>query len=193
MIKRLSVIIFISLIFKSSYSQNKVIIADFEVINGDTVFLKNFPDVEIKGFKNYKERRAYHILKKRVLKVYPYALLAKEKLNKMEGDLIKLKKRKRKRYIRKQVNSIKTQYKDELKNLTMSEGKILVKLIHRETASTSYDIVKLYRGRFNAFFWQAMAKVWDNNLKITYDPLNVKEDQLIEMIILNNHHITISK
>jgi hypothetical protein len=190
MIIRLGLIILISFFFKSSYCQDKIIISDFEIINGDTLFIKNFPDVEIKGFKNYKDRRAYYILQKRVLKVYPYALLAKEQLNKMEIDLKELKKRKRKRYIRRHVNSIKNQYKDELKNLTMSEGKILVKLIHRETATTSYDVVKLYRGRFNAFFWQAMAKVWDNNLKTTYDPANVQEDQLIEMIILNinNNH-----
>jgi len=190
MIIRLGVIILISFFFKSSYCQDKIIISDFEIIDGDTIFIKNFPDVEIKGFKNYKDRRAYYILQKRVLKVYPYALLAKEQLNKMENDLKELKKRKRKKYIRRHVNSIKNQYKDELKNLTMSEGKILVKLIHRETATTSYDVVKLYRGRFNAFFWQTMAKVWDNNLKTTYDPANVQEDQLIEMIILNinNHH-----
>lgn len=190
MIIRLGLIILISFFFKSSYCQDKIIISDFEIINGDTLFIKNFPDVEIKGFKNYKDRRAYYILQKRVLKVYPYALLAKEQLNKMEIDLKELKKRKRKRYIRRHVNSIKNQYKDELKNLTMSEGKILVKLIHRETATTSYDVVKLYRGRFNAFFWQAMAKVWNNNLKTTYDPANVQEDQLIEMIILNinNNH-----
>ena len=66
----------------------------------------------------------------------------------------------------------------------MSEGKILVKLIYRETNTTSYEIVKSYRGRFNAFFWQTMAKLWDNNLKTEYDPVNNREDMLIEHILI---------
>ena len=66
----------------------------------------------------------------------------------------------------------------------MSEGKILVKLIYRETQTTSYEIVKSYRGRFNAFFWQTMARIWENNLKTKYDPLSIREDMLIEHIII---------
>jgi hypothetical protein len=66
----------------------------------------------------------------------------------------------------------------------MSEGKILVKLIYRETKTTSYEIVKSYRGRFNAFFWQTMAKLWNNNLKTAYDPVNAREDMLIEHILI---------
>ena len=66
----------------------------------------------------------------------------------------------------------------------MSEGKILVKLIFRETNTTSYEIVKSYRGRFNAFFWQTMAKFWNNNLKTEYDPVNNREDMLIEHILI---------
>ena len=75
-------------------------------------------------------------------------------------------------------------YTDTLKKLTMTEGKILVKLIYRETNTTSYDIVKSYRGRFNAFFWQTMARIWDNNLKTEYDPVKIKEDMLIEHILI---------
>ena len=78
---------------------------------------------------------------------------------------------------------LKESYSDRLKKLTKSEGRILVKLIHRETNITTYDIVKSYRGRFNAFFWQSMARIWDNDLKTKYDPVNVKEDEFIEHII----------
>ena len=60
---------------------------------------------------------------------------------------------------------MRDEYEDKLKKLTINEGKILVKLIHRETDITPYKIVKSYRGRFNAFFWQTMARIWDNNLK----------------------------
>ena len=78
----------------------------------------------------------------------------------------------------------KEEYADKLKSLTMTEGKILVKLIYRETNTTSYEIVKSYRGKFNAFFWQTMAKFWNNNLKTKYDPICDREDMLIESILI---------
>mgnify|MGYP001380488592 CR=1 FL=1 len=90
------------------------------------------------------------------------------------------KRRHKKLYTKEVAKWVKEEYSEQLKNLTMSEGKILVKLIYRETKTTSYQIVKSYRGRFNAFFWQTMAKFWDNNLKTEYDPVNVREDMLIE-------------
>ena len=180
----LLVIIFISTI--NLYSQNKnVIIADLDIINGDTLFIKEFPEVEILEFKDNIERRKYYILKRRVLKVYPYALVAKEKLDAIQRGLDTIPKRRHKKRYTKQVASwVKEEYTEQLKSLTMSEGRILVKLIYRETKITSYDIVRSYRGRFNAFFWQTMAKLWENNLKTQYDPVNIKEDMLIEHIIL---------
>ena len=180
----LLVITFISTI--NLFSQNKkVIIADLDIINGDTLFIKEFPEVEILEFKDNLERRKYYILKRRVLKVYPYALVAKEKLDAIQEGLDTIPKRRHKKRYTKQVASwVKEEYTEQLKNLTMSEGRILVKLIYRETKITSYDIVRSYRGRFNAFFWQTMAKLWENNLKTQYDPVNIKEDMLIEHIIL---------
>ena len=79
---------------------------------------------------------------------------------------------------------------EKLKHIKkMNDGKILVKLIYRETNTTSYEIVKSYRGSFNAFFWQIMAKLWDNNLRTEYDPVNVEEDILIEYILTQaNQH-----
>ena len=180
----LLVITFISTI--NLFSQNKkVIIADIDIVNGDTLFIKEFPEVEILEFKDNIERRKYYILKRRVLKVYPYALVAKEKLDAIQEGLDTIPKRRHKKRYTKQVASwVKEEYTEQLKNLTMSEGRILVKLIYRETKITSYDIVRSYRGRFNAFFWQTMAKLWENNLKTQYDPVNIKEDMLIEHIIL---------
>ena len=180
----LLVITFISTI--NLFSQNKkIIIADLDIVNGDTLFIKEFPEVEILEFKDNLERRKYYILKRRVLKVYPYALVAKEKLDAIQVGLDTIPKRRHKKRYTKQVASwVKEEYTEQLKNLTMSEGRILVKLIYRETKITSYDIVRSYRGRFNAFFWQTMAKLWENNLKTQYDPVNIKEDMLIEHIIL---------
>jgi len=177
--------LFFSSIIYNIRAQNKVVIADFEIIDGDTVFFSDLPEVEILDFKNKEERNTYFILKRRVLKVYPYALVAKRKLNEIKLALDTIpKRRKKKRYIKQVTKWVKEEYSDKLKNLTMNEGKILVKLIYRETNNTSYEIVKLYRGGFNAFFWQLMAKFWDNNLKTEYDPLNVREDMLIEHILI---------
>ena len=94
------------------------------------------------------------------------------------------KRRHRKRYTKEIANWIKEEYAQQLKQLTMSEGRVLVKLIYRETQFTSYDIVKSYRGRFNAFFWQTFAKLYEKDLKSRYDPINKREDMLIEHIIL---------
>ena len=116
--------------------------------------------------------------------MFPYALKAKEILSEIEDSSLQIKrKRKRRKFIRKKVNEIKKNYEESLKKLTMSEGRILVKLIYRETSLTTYNIVKSYRGRFNAFFWQTMAKLWNNDLKTIYDPSGVREDYLIENII----------
>ena len=165
--------------------QEKVIVADFEIINDDTIFLSDISEVKILEFKNLKEKSQYHILKRRVLKVYPYAVIANEKLQSIHIGLDTISKRRhKKRYTKEVARWVKEEYTDRLKNLTMSEGKILVKLIYRETRATSYDIVKHYRGIFNAFFWQTMAKLWDNNLKTEYDPANIREDMLIEHIII---------
>ena len=178
------------LLFSVSYeasSQGKLIIVDLEVVGYDTVISSDLPEVEILDFKSQDEKNNYFILKRRVLKVYPYAVVAKKKLQeiKLALDTIPMR-RKKKRYTRKVAKWLKEQYTDRLKDLTISEGKILVKLIYRETNSTSYKILKSYRGSFNALFWQIMAKIWDNNLKTGYDPINIREDMLIEYILIED-------
>jgi len=171
----------------SGYAQDKLLIAPFTIVNADTFFIADVPEVEVLAFKNKTERTKYYILKRRVLKVYPYALIAKEKLMRIQNGIDSIPKRRhKKRYTREVAKWVKEEYADRLKNLTMSEGKILVKLIYRETNTTSYEIVKSYRGRFNAFFWQTMAKFWDNNLKTEYDPVNNREDMLIEHILIQS-------
>lgn len=174
----------------NSLAQDKVLIANFSIIDGDTFFIADIPEVDVLAFKDKNERKKYYILKRRVLKVYPYALAAKTKLQSIQNGLDSmLNRRHKKRYTKQMSKWVKEEYSDRLKNLSTKEGKILVKLIYRETNLTSYEIVKSYRGRFNAFFWQTIAKLWENNLKTEYDPLNVKEDKLIEHILLQNQLI----
>ena len=181
----LLVIALLSISSISSIAQDKLLIASFSIVNGDTFFIADVPEVKVLAFKNKKEHKKYNILKRRVVKVYPFAMSAKEKLMSIQIGLDSIPKRRhKKRYTKEVAKWVKEEYADRLKNLTMSEGKILVKLIYRETNTTSYEIVKSYRGRFNAFFWQTMAKFWDNNLKTEYDPVNNREDMLIEHILI---------
>ena len=179
------VIALLSVFSFTSYTQDKLLIAPFTIVNGDTFFISDVPEVKVLAFKNKEEHKKYNILIRRVLKVYPFAMSAKEKLLSIQKGLDSIPKRiHKKRYTKEVAKWVKEEYADRLKNLTMSEGKILVKLIYRETKTTSYEIVKSYRGRFNAFFWQTMAKFWDNNLKTEYDPVNNREDMLIEHILI---------
>ena len=181
---RISLSLLLNLVFISLNAQ-KLDVLDFEVVNHDTIFFSDLPQVEILEFKSKQERKIYFTLKRRVLKVYPYAVAAKNKLDQIEAAIDTIpKRRKKRRYTREVTRWVKEEYSDRLKKLTMSEGRILVKLIYRETNITSYEIVKSYRGIFNAFFWQTMARIWDNNLKTEYDPVNIREDMLIEHIII---------
>ena len=169
------------------FSQNTdLIVKEFIVDNGDTLLVSNIPSIQIISFKNTEERVKYYHLKRKVLKVYPYAIYARDKLLEVDSNLADInKKRKKKKYVKKVSDFLKKELANELKNLTRTEGNILVKLIYRETNISTYSLLKEYRGSINAFFWQTIAKAYDNNLRQTYDPLNNREDMFIEHIIVN--------
>tara|TARA_B100000902_G_C27306319_1_gene915680 strand:- start:2268 stop:2855 length:588 start_codon:yes stop_codon:yes gene_type:complete len=180
--------IYIFLLFNSFsvYCQD-IIIKDFIVEDGDTILIDEIPSLEIIIFKDDLERRKYLILKRKVLKVYPYALYTKNKLEEIELDLKKIKRKYRKKRYTKRVSVfLKKELGEELKKLTRTEGNILVKLIYRETNISTYKLLKKYRGNLNAFFWQTMAKIYDNDLKQEYDPVNNREDMFIEHIIIQS-------
>lgn len=177
-------ILFLLLLFSSVniFSQN--IIKDYVVEQGDTILLTEIPSIDIISFTNNKERWRYQILKRKVLKVYPYAIYTKQKLEEMENELNSIsRKRKKKIHTKKVAKFLKEELGEELKKLTRTEGNILVKLIYRETNISTYKLLKMYRGSVNAYFWQTMAKIYDNDLKQEYDPLNNREDMWIEHII----------
>lgn len=177
-------ILFLLLLFSSVniFSQN--IIKDYVVEQGDTILLTEIPSIDIISFTDNKERWRYQILKRKVLKVYPYAIYTKQKLEEIENELNSIsRKRKKKKHTKKVSKFLKEELAEELKKLTRTEGNILVKLIYRETNISTYKLLKLYRGSVNAYFWQTMAKIYDNDLKQEYDPLNNREDMWIEHII----------
>ena len=150
----------------------------------DTMPLVMLPSVEISDATSAEalaRLRAYNKLKRDVKKAYPYAKLAAAKFEEMDQNMAKMNKRQRKKYAKEQEKLLKDQFTEELKNLTVNQGKILMKLIDRETGNTSYDVIKTMRGSFNAFLWQGFARFFGSNLKDGYDPEG--EDETIESII----------
>lgn len=135
-------------------------------------------------FNNYDDYVAYYHLQRRTLKVYPYAKLAAERLTVLNQRLAKIKRKRAKKSYAKQVERyLEGEFKDELKKLTSTEGRILIKLIHRETGFTAHELIKNLRNGWRAFIYQTTAKMFDINLKTIYNPTEVEEDALIDYIL----------
>ena len=184
-------IIFIAT-YQNVFSQDENNSTYFKV-EGDSIYKKEIDLNEVViynpvEFLNNKERLDYFVLKRKVLKVYPYAKMASERLKKLNSRLDKIKsKRKRKKYTRMLEKFLQDELTVELKRLTRTEGQILVKLIYRETGSTAFSLVRELRNGFKAFTYNTIARVFKISLKETYDPLTVREDQFIEDILRNSN------
>jgi len=156
------------------------------IVEGDTVPIIYLDQVYVwgsKSFKNSAETRKWDRLVRNVKVAYPYAKLAGIKFEEYNRKIESVSSEKEKKRMMKQAeDELQAQFGPELKELTFTQGKILLKLIDRQTTNTSYDIVREFRGRFMAFFWQGIGKLFGYNLKTKYDPL--REDAEIERIVL---------
>jgi len=138
-------------------------------------------------FDSKENRRRYYILKRKTIKVYPYAKMAAERLDSLTKQLETLNsKRKKKRYAKKVQKYIENEFSAELKKMTRTEGQILIKLIHRQTGKTTFSLIKELRSGWRAFWFNNTASLFDISLKREFDPLNIKEDYLIEDILQRN-------
>lgn len=132
-------------------------------------------------WKSIDEKNKYLRLKRNVLRVLPYAIYAQKRYEQLDRDLALVdSKREEKALIKLCEQEIKEKINNEVKNLSVSQGKILIKLIERQTGNTSYDLVKDMKGSVTAFVYQGVARVFGHNLKSNYDPT---EDFEIENII----------
>jgi len=135
-------------------------------------------------FKSKKDRIRYLILRRKTIKVYPYAKLAADRLTTLNERLESLDKDyQKRRYAKKIQKYIEDEFSTELKKLTKTEGQILVKLIHRQTGHTTFDLIKELRSGWRAFWFNTTANLFDISLKEEFDPMNVEEDFLIEDIL----------
>ncbi len=161
----------------------------YYIIDGDSI-PREFIDLEEVvllnklEFNSKEDRRRYLILRRKTRKVYPYAKLASERLTTMTERLKTVeKKRDRRRYTKRIQKYIEEEFSEKLKKLTRTEGQILVKLIHRQTGRTAFDLVKELRTGWRAFWYNTTASLFDISIKEEYSPFENKEDYLIEDIL----------
>ena len=161
----------------------------YYIVQGDTI-PREYIDLEEVvllnklSFNNKVDRRRYLILRRKTRKVYPYAKLASERLLTMTKRLQTIKKKRQaSKYTKRIQKYIEQEFSEKLKKLTKTEGQILVKLIHRQTGTTAYDLVKELRTSWRAFWYNTTASLFDISLKQEYTPFSVEEDYLIEDIL----------
>jgi hypothetical protein len=149
------------------------------------------PEVEIKEvtvyahplFPRKSDFRKYERLVFNLKKVYPYAIVVRNRLSRVDAEMKNIdNENDRKEYLKKVEKDVFAEYEGAVRDMTITQGRLLIKLIDRETQNTSYTLIKDYRGKVAAAFWQGIARIFGTNLKEEYDPYG--EDALIESIIL---------
>jgi hypothetical protein len=162
---------------------------DYFVIEGDTIIRSEIELKEVIVFQplkfvSYEEAKRYILLRQRTLRVYQYAKLAADRLNILTERLTQINsKRKKRKYLRLIEDFIYNEFELELRKLSRSQGKILIKLIHRQTGNTTHQLVKELRNGWRALIYQTTASLFKLSLKDTYNPKEVYEDYLIEDIL----------
>ena len=182
-----SLIVFVSSVLQAQKTYNDKIDGTAVQImiteDGDTIIMAQLEDVSvtsIRKFRNKRERRHYHRMRYYANRVYPYAVEAVKVFREIEATTKDMKKKNRKKYIKKLQKDLKVKFKDPLKKLSRTEGKVLIKMIERELEKPVYTVVKELKGGFTAVYWQGMAKIYSINLKEGYNP---KKDPVLEMIL----------
>lgn len=182
--KNLIGILLFLIVFLPAFAQRDTLVVKARILDGDTLPVIDLAEVPILApymTGNEDDAKRFGKLVRMVKKVYPYARLAGLRFTEINVELEKADAKERKRLIKGIEDEVKDKYGEELKRLSFSQGKILIKLVDRETGNTSYDLVKEFRGSFMAFFYQNFARIWGYNLKTRYDPTG--EDKDIEMIV----------
>ena len=156
---------------------------DLLVKEGDffTIQLDEVKLLTKQKFKSQIDVRYYYWLRKKVYKAYPYAVIASQRLDSLSVRLKKIQRKSRKKkYIKLAQKYLEGEFTDQLKKMTHTEGRILIKLIHRQTGKTAYQQVKELRSGWRAFWYNTTASLFRLSLKSEYHPEHVNEDFLVE-------------
>jgi hypothetical protein len=166
-------------------TEKKGILMRAEIFHGDTFPVKYMPFVDIIAEQPNRTRvqqKRFNRLQYNVKKMYPYAKLAGSLLIKYQDEIAEAETEKeRKKYYKKIEDQLKEEFEGEIREMNSTQGRILIKLIDRETGNTSYAIVQEFRGNFSAFFWQSLSRMFGQDLKSNYDPKGA--DREIENIV----------
>lgn len=153
--------------------------------NGDTIPCSYLAPIYLYAKLSGKWKRYYADwtrLRNAVYVTYPYAVSAAKVMNEINLQLVNVSdKSKRKAIIKSREKELKSKFADKLTQLSVYQGKILMKLIYRETGNNCYEIIEEYKGSFNAAFWQTVALVFGSNLRQNYDPAGA--DANMEVIV----------
>jgi hypothetical protein len=165
---------------------DEVFLLESKVLNGDTIphiLLREVKVVPDWKFRSKRERKTYNRFVRNIKIALPYARVAANQLNSINAELAGIEgEKERKEFLKEAEKELFNQFEKPLRKLTFSQGRMLIKLIDRETGDTSYDLIKTYKGGFSAFFWQSVARMFGSNLKDEYD--GEREDKMIEHIII---------
>jgi hypothetical protein len=176
-------IIIALLLSPSSFAQpnsNGVRVQAYITASGDTIPMDWLQDVEVKT-KQTKAQTAYwqeyNRLRNAVYVTYPYARTAGIVITDINHQLTGItNKKQRRKIIRGREKELKKAFTDKLTNLSIYQGKVLMKLINRQTGNNCYEIIEEYKGGVNAVFWQGVAFVFGSNLKQPYNPNGKEKD-----------------
>lgn len=174
------ILFFVIVIFSGGlfFSQNQEEVS--YAVNNDTLHGYILEDINIEA-NGDEYRRKYNSAKYFIRRMYPYAILASQMLREYQDTLNEItSERKKNQFLRKANKELKEEFGDEIRDLSVTRGRYLVKLIYRETGISVYDIIKQYRGGVKAVFWQSLCVVNGQDLKETFDP---EEDIIIERIV----------
>ena len=170
----------------SKWGPNDTIIVSAIIYNGESMPYKELEMVYVSNLspdRLEKFIQAYNRLRNAVYVTYPYARTAGLTLNDVNAQLEKKSKRERKKYIKSREQELKDQFADPLSNLSVYQGRVLMKLINRQTGNNCYSIIKEYRGGVNARFYQTVAFFFGSSLKQDYDLVHDATDRQIESIV----------
>ena len=155
-------------------------IVDGDTIPGGRMLDVNVRTVMLEKWRNYWTE--WSRLRNAVYVTYPYAKAAGKVMNEVNAQLLNVTdKDERKRIIKSREKDLKREFADKLTNLSVYQGKVLMKLIYRETGNNCYNLIHEYKGGFTAGFWQTIAVLFGSNLKQNYDPAD--KDRAIEIIV----------
>jgi hypothetical protein len=164
-------------------AKTELAVTETDTIFKDTIQLEEI--VIFKGKIDTESRKQFELLRNRVYKTYPYAKLASERLTALNRGMKSLTTNKEKRkYFKIVEDYLNNEFEAKLKKLSRKQGQILVKLIHRQTGTTTYELVKTLKSGWTAFWSNATAKMFDISLKTQYVPYENNEDYLIETILV---------